>query len=162
MTAIPRYRPHQGPALLSAGFRPFFLLVGCAATVGIPLWLLAFAGIAQMPSAFPPLVWHGHEMVFGFGLATVAVFGSAWTGEAVAAPLDLAFPAALVAVMGREILAGRNLAQPADPRRAQRTAGRRCLGAPRRARDRFAPAGRQPGGRGGAAADQHDGRAVDL
>ena len=142
MTAIPRYRPRQGPALLSAGFRSFFLLAGCAAAADIPLWLLAFAGLVQMPSAFPPLVWHVHEMVFGFGLATVAgflftavpnwtgrmplqgpglgwlaglwvlgrfaVFGSAWTGEAVAAPLDLAFPAALVVVMGREIVAGRN------------------------------------------------------
>ncbi|MGH7043591.1 MAG: NnrS family protein [Acetobacteraceae bacterium] len=142
MTAIPRYRPHQGPALLSAGFRPFFLLSGLAAAVAIPLWLLAFAGIARVPSAFPPLIWHVHEMVFGFGLATVAgflftavpnwtgqmplqgaplgwlvalwlvgrvaVFGSGWIGEAVAAPLDLAFPAALMAVMGREILAGRN------------------------------------------------------
>lgn len=142
MTAIPRYRPHQGPALLSAGFRPFFLLAGLAAAVAIPLWLLTFAGIDRLPSAFPPLVWHVHEMVFGFGLATVAgflftavpnwtgrmplqgqalgwlvglwalgraaVFCSGWTGEAVAAPLDLAFPLALAAVMGREILAGRN------------------------------------------------------
>ena len=141
MTVIPRYRPHQGPALLSAGFRPFFLLAGLAAAAAIPLWLLAFAGIARLPSAFQPLVWHVHEMVFGFGIATVAgflftavpnwtgrmplqgpglgwlvglwvlgrvaVFGSAWTGATVAAPLDLAFPAALVAVMGREILAGR-------------------------------------------------------
>lgn len=142
MTAIPRYRPHQGPALLSAGFRPFFLLAGLAAAAAIPVWLLTFAGINRLPSAFPPLVWHVHEMVFGFGLATVAgflftavpnwtgrmplqgqalgwlvglwtlgraaVFCSAWTTEAVAAPVDLAFPLALVVVMGREILAGRN------------------------------------------------------
>lgn len=142
MTAIPRYRPHTGPALLSAGFRPFFLLAGLAAASAIPLWLLVFAGIDHLPSVFPPLVWHVHEMVFGFGLATVAgflftavpnwtgrmplqgaalgwlvglwvlgrvaVFCSAWVGEAIAVPVDLAFPLALVAVMGREILAGRN------------------------------------------------------
>ncbi|HUZ64374.1 MAG TPA: NnrS family protein [Acetobacteraceae bacterium] len=142
MTAVPRYRPYQGLVLLSAGFRPFFLLSGLAAAAAIPLWLLTFAGITPLPSAFPPLVWHVHEMVFGFGLATVAgflftavpnwtgrmplqgaglgwlvalwglgrvaVFGSAWISEAAAAPLDLAFPAALLAVMGREILAGRN------------------------------------------------------
>ena len=85
MTAIPRYRPRQGPALLSAGFRSFFLLAGCAAAADIPLWLLAFAGLVQMPSAFPPLVWHVHEMVFGFGLATVAGFLFTavpnWTGR---------------------------------------------------------------------------------
>lgn len=142
MTAIPRHRSHRAPALLSAGFRPFFLLAGLAAALAIPLWLLVFAGVTPLPSAFPPLVWHVHEMVFGFGLATVAgflftavpnwtgqmplqgpalgwlvglwalgrvaVFGSAWIGEAVAAPLDLAFPVALVAVIGREILTGHN------------------------------------------------------
>jgi uncharacterized protein involved in response to NO len=142
MPAVPRYRPYLGPTVLSAGFRPFFLLAGLAAALAIPIWLLAFAGIARLPSAFPPLVWHVHEMVFGFGLATVAgflftavpnwtgrmplqgpglgglvglwVLGraavsiSASTGEPVAAMLDLSFPVALVAVMGREILVGRN------------------------------------------------------
>lgn len=142
MTPIPRYRPHEGPALLSAGFRPFFVLAGFAAAVLIPLWLFAFLGAIRLPSAFPPLVWHVHEMVFGFGEATLAgflftaipnwtgrmplqgpklawlaglwalgrltVFCSEWTGDTVAAPLDLAFPTALTAIVARELLHGRN------------------------------------------------------
>ena len=58
----------------------------------------------RMPLQGAGLGW----LVALWGLGRVAVFGSAWIGEAAAAPLDLAFPAALVAVMGREILAGRN------------------------------------------------------
>lgn len=142
MTAIPRYRQHQGPTVLSAGFRPFFLLAGLIAATAIPLWLAMFTGAAQPPSAMPPLVWHVHEMVFGFGGAALAGFlftavpnwtgrmplqgtgllilvllwalgraamlCSAWTGPAIAAAADLAFPAGLAAAMGREIVAGRN------------------------------------------------------
>lgn len=142
MTAIPRYRLHYGSALLSAGFRPFFLVGALAAVVEIPLSIAAFTGFVHIPTAFSALVWHVHEMVFGFGLAVVAgflltavpnwtgrmplqgvalaglaglwllgrlaVFVSGWISEVVAAPLDLAFPAALVAVIAREILTGRN------------------------------------------------------
>ncbi len=36
MPAIPRYRPHHELTLLSAGFRPFFLLAGLAAAVVLP------------------------------------------------------------------------------------------------------------------------------
>lgn len=142
MTAIPRYRTWQGPALLSAGFRPFFLLAAIWAAVALPLWLAAFAGDATLPTALPPLVWHAHEMVFGFAAAVVAgflltaipnwtgrlplqgwplgglvalwlagrvaVMASGWIGAVPTAVLDLAFPAAFLAVVAREILAGRN------------------------------------------------------
>ncbi len=139
---IPRYRPWQGAVLLSAGFRPFFLLAAIWAAVALPLWLAVFAGDAALPTALPPLVWHVHEMVFGFAAAVVAgflltaipnwtgrlplqgwplgglvalwlagrvaVMASGWIGAAPAAVLDLAFPATFLAVVAREILAGRN------------------------------------------------------
>ncbi len=142
VSAIPRYRPHAGPAILSAGFRPFFLLSAAWAAVAIPLWLAFFAGRAGVPTLLAPAVWHVHEMVFGFGAATVAGFLLTaipnWTGrmplqgmplaglvvlwaagrvavllsERIGAPaalvLDLAFPAAFLLVVAREILAGRN------------------------------------------------------
>ena len=142
MTAIPRYRTWQGPALLSAGFRPFFLLAAIWAAVALPLWLAAFTGDATLPTALPPLLWHVHEMVFGFAAAVVAgflltaipnwtgrlplqgwplgglvglwlagraaVMASGWIGAPASAVLDLAFPAAFLAVVAREILAGRN------------------------------------------------------
>lgn len=85
MVAIPRYRPQAGPAILSAGFRPFFLAAALWAAIGIPLWLAAFAEGLAMPSRLDPLVWHVHEMVFGFAAAAVAGFLLTaipnWTGR---------------------------------------------------------------------------------
>ncbi|MGH7091131.1 MAG: NnrS family protein, partial [Stellaceae bacterium] len=131
-----------GFALLQAGFRPFFLGAALWAAVAIPLWLAMFAGSAMPPSLLPPLIWHIHEMVFGFAAAVVAGFlltaVPGWTGRAplrgtslavlvalwiagrvgvlwsqglgapAAAALDLAFPAALAAMIAREILLSRN------------------------------------------------------
>lgn len=85
MTAIPRYRKQAGPALLSAGFRPFFLLAALWAAIVIPLWLEWLAGDVDVPTASAPMVWHVHEMVFGYGVAVVAGFLATaaipnWTG----------------------------------------------------------------------------------
>lgn len=83
--AIPRYRGDAGPALLSAGFRPFFLLAAIWAAVAIPLWLFAFSGREALQSALSPVDWHVHEMVFGYGAAVVAGFLLTaipnWTGR---------------------------------------------------------------------------------
>ena len=85
MTGIPRYRRHDVPALLSAGFRPFFLGAAVWGAIAIPLWLAVFAGARGLPSALPPLAWHAHEMVFGYGAAVVAGFMLTaipnWTGR---------------------------------------------------------------------------------
>ena len=85
MTAAPRHCPQSSLALLSAGFRPFFLLSALWSTLAIPLWLISFAGEGALPSVLPPLVWHVHEMVFGFGAATIAGFLLTaipdWTGR---------------------------------------------------------------------------------
>jgi uncharacterized protein involved in response to NO len=85
MTAIPRYRLQSGPAILSAGFRPFFLAAAGWAALAVPLWLALFGGEAAIPSALPPAVWHAHEMVFGYSAAVVAGFLLTaipnWTGR---------------------------------------------------------------------------------
>jgi len=82
---IPRYRAWEGPALLSAGFRPFFLLAGLWAALAVPLWLAVLSGRVALPSAFDPVTWHGHEMLFGFAQAAVAGFLLTavpnWTGR---------------------------------------------------------------------------------
>ena len=85
MAAIPRYRSSGWPTLFSAGLRPFFLLSAFWAAFAIPIWLAAFAGEYQIPSIFPAVIWHVHEMVFGYGAAVVAGFLLTaipnWTGR---------------------------------------------------------------------------------
>ena len=77
MSAIPCHHPLSGPAVLSAGFRPFFFLSAVWAAVAIPLWLVwlgSFGAEMEVPTELQPSVWHVHEMVFGFAAATVAGF----------------------------------------------------------------------------------------
>jgi uncharacterized protein involved in response to NO len=97
VVAIPRYRTYAGHVLLSAGFRPFFLLAAIWAALAVPLWLALFAGSDAIPTLLPPPIWHAHEMVFGYAAATVAGFLLTaipnWTGRM---PLQGAPLAALV------------------------------------------------------------------
>ena len=85
MTPIPRYRQQTGPAVLSAGFRPFFLIAAVWAFFVIPVSTSFIAGVIEPPTAFPPNVWHAHEMAFGYGGAVVAGFLLTaipnWTGR---------------------------------------------------------------------------------
>lgn len=142
MAAIPRYRRHAGPAVLSAGFRPFFLASAIWGAAAIPLWLAAYIEGLGPPTLLAPVIWHAHEMIFGFAAATVAgflltaipnwtgrlplqgaplailvllwvlgriaVFVSGSIGSVTVCVADLSFPAAFLAVVAREIVAGRN------------------------------------------------------
>src|SRR3546814_16984504 len=71
---VPRYRHWTGPAILSQGFRPFFMLAGLWSAGALVVWLHALFGMIEIPTAFDPLTWHVHEMLFGFVAATVAGF----------------------------------------------------------------------------------------
>ncbi|MBN8767710.1 MAG: NnrS family protein [Thiobacillus sp.] len=80
----PQKRPSPaGWALFGLGFRPFFLAAGLYAILMMVLWLLVLGGV-MTPGELPSLVWHGHEMVFGFTVAVIAGFLLAaaqnWTG----------------------------------------------------------------------------------
>lgn len=85
MAPIPRYRPHEGNVILSAGFRPFFLLAALWACAVVPASIGFISGAIELPTAFSPLIWHVHEMVFGYGSAVVAGFLLTaipnWTGR---------------------------------------------------------------------------------
>ena len=70
----PSYRGGAGPALFASGFRPFFLLSGLHALLALPLWLAVNGGVVDLPSAIPAVIWHGHEMVFGFAAAAIGGF----------------------------------------------------------------------------------------
>ena len=102
MTPIPRLRAYSGPALLSYGFRPFFLFGACYAALAILAWLPLFYGEIALATAFTPRDWHVHEMLYGYIPAVVTGFLLTaipnWTGRL---PLQGWPLLVLVIVMGR-------------------------------------------------------------
>lgn len=72
----------KGFALFALGFRPFYLLASIFAALSVPLWALQFAGLLPRPY-LSGVVWHAHEMLFGFTLAVIVGFlltaGRNWT-----------------------------------------------------------------------------------
>lgn len=83
--AIPRTKPGNYPAILSYGFRPFFLLGALNAGIAILFWLPLFYGLLDTASLFAPVDWHIHEMLFGYIAAVVTGFLLTaipnWTGR---------------------------------------------------------------------------------
>ena len=83
--ALKRRRDYAGPALFAFGFRPFFLAAGCWASIGILLWVSQYFGEITLVTAFGPLDWHIHEMLYGFVAAAMAGFLLTaipnWTGR---------------------------------------------------------------------------------
>ena len=139
MTIPASGRDYAGPALLSLGFRPFFLLGSFWAAVAVPLWVWSFLG-GSAPLAHRD--WHVHEMLFGFLGAVLAGFLTTavpnWTGRPpltgaplaalvglwiagragmlaafwlgpIAAVIDAAFLVSLAALVWREVIAARNV-----------------------------------------------------
>ena len=73
-----------GWPVLRLGFRPFYLGGALLAALIVPLWVALFLGPLQLDTQVPPLLWHAHEMLFGFAIAIIVGFlmtaGKAWTG----------------------------------------------------------------------------------
>ena len=62
-------------ALWHLGFRPFFLGAGLWSLIAMALWTGIYSlGMTMTPAGLPGLLWHGHEMVFGYALAVAAGF----------------------------------------------------------------------------------------
>ena len=85
MLALRRSRLAASPAFLRGRFRPFFLVGAGWAMVALGLWMLAYSGSLLLPSTLEPLLWHRHEMLFGFIGAVIAGFLLTaipnWTGR---------------------------------------------------------------------------------
>jgi uncharacterized protein involved in response to NO len=96
-TSTEQIRVFTGPAILSFGFRPFFLFGALWAAVAVALWLPMLSGHLLLPSAFTPIEWHAHELIYGYVTAVVAGFLLTavpnWTGRlpVVGAPLLVLF-----------------------------------------------------------------------
>jgi uncharacterized protein involved in response to NO len=78
--------PPRGWPLLRLGFRPFYLGAAAFGALAVPLWAATFLGQSGFAPTVPPLLWHAHEMLFGFAAAVIAGFlltaARAWTGLA--------------------------------------------------------------------------------
>jgi uncharacterized protein involved in response to NO len=104
--------------VLASGFRLAFLLAGLAAVLLVPAWVAILIYGAPFASGWPPTLWHGHEMLFGFvgaaiagflltavpswtgrrgfGGAPLVVLGALWLGARLLNATAAAWPAALV------------------------------------------------------------------
>jgi len=76
----------KGIPLLRLGFRPFYIGGALLAALIVPLWVAMFLGQLPLTPSVPPLLWHAHEMLFGFAVAIIVGFlltaGKTWTGLA--------------------------------------------------------------------------------
>jgi uncharacterized protein involved in response to NO len=91
-------RAWSGPAVLSYGFRPFFLMAAVWAVLSLGLWLGWLAG-ADIHFPMPPIDWHAHALMFGYVPAVIAGFLLTavpnWTGRLPVVGWPLAALAAL-------------------------------------------------------------------
>ena len=81
---IPRLKP-QAVALLSYGFRPFFLGAAVWACAAMVLWIGLLSSGWAFADAYGPIAWHAHEFLFGYISAVMTGFLLTaipnWTGR---------------------------------------------------------------------------------
>jgi len=72
-------------ALLSYGFRPFFLGAALWALISMALWAGAITGQWPLAGVYGAVAWHAHELLFGYVASVIAGFvltaGATWTGR---------------------------------------------------------------------------------
>ncbi len=107
-----KMRAWTGPAILTYGFRPFFLGGALWAAIAMALWIPMQTGLFVLPTAFDPVSWHAHEFLYGYLAAVVAGFLLTavpnWTGRlpVVGLPLGGLFTLWLVGRMTMALSAG--------------------------------------------------------
>ena len=81
---ISRLRP-EPTALLSYGFRPFFLAAALWACVAMVLWIGLLSGWWSFAIGYGVIAWHAHEFLFGYIAAVMTGFILTaipnWTGR---------------------------------------------------------------------------------
>jgi uncharacterized protein involved in response to NO len=108
-------RNWSGPAVLSFGFRPFFLLGALWAALAMMIWVVMLSGGPALPTRFDPTSWHAHEFLFGYLGAIIAGFLLTavpnWTGRLPVVGWQLAALSALW-IAGRVTIATSALLPP--------------------------------------------------
>jgi uncharacterized protein involved in response to NO len=83
-TVVSGVQSHRGWPLLRLAFRPFYLGAAVFAALAVPLWAALYLEQVNLDLALAPLLWHAHEMLFGFASAVIVGFlltaGKVWTG----------------------------------------------------------------------------------
>jgi uncharacterized protein involved in response to NO len=76
MIVQPQEKKHYRIAISHLGFRPFFLFGPLYAAVAMMLWLLMMQFNLQPAATIRvgAINWHGHEMIYGYGMAVIAGF----------------------------------------------------------------------------------------
>jgi uncharacterized protein involved in response to NO len=81
---VPPPAAARGLPFLRLGFRPFYVGAALFAVVAMLLWQGVYTGRLAAASGLAPVLWHAHEMLFGFVAAVIVGFlltaGKAWTG----------------------------------------------------------------------------------
>lgn len=84
-TTAQAMRAYRGPAVLSGGFRPFFLLATSWGAVVVPIWVACLHLNGGLVGGVDGRTWHIHEMLFGFLAGIIAGFLLTaipnWTGR---------------------------------------------------------------------------------
>ena len=76
MIISPQEKKHYRIALSHLGFRPFFLFGSLYGAVAMTLWLLMMQFNLQLSAInqIGAINWHGHEMIYGYGMAVIGGF----------------------------------------------------------------------------------------
>jgi len=75
MLNIDEPKLEQKVAVFNSGFRIFFLSAGLFAVFSMLLWLINYSlNIDVGVKVFPTVIWHAHEMIYGYAMAVVSGF----------------------------------------------------------------------------------------
>lgn len=81
---ITRDSPSEPFGLWGRAFRPFFIVMSLQGAATVAWWTLVWFGVLPVAHWLTPMIWHGHEMIFGFAAAAVAGFlltaSAVWSG----------------------------------------------------------------------------------
>lgn len=75
MSESDRQPRHPPPVFLSLGFRPFFAAAAMFAVLSVLGWMQIYVfSDGRAPGELSAVLWHAHEMIYGYSMAVIAGF----------------------------------------------------------------------------------------